>query len=41
MYYYKEIYLRIKAFEWDNGNVLHIELGHEMGEKKKLKRSLQ
>jgi uncharacterized DUF497 family protein len=20
--------LRIKEFEWDNGNVLHIELGH-------------
>ncbi len=28
MYYYWRRGLRIRDFEWDNGNVLHIELGH-------------
>jgi uncharacterized DUF497 family protein len=24
----RRLYLRLKGFEWDDGNVLHIELGH-------------
>lgn len=28
MYYYWRLGLRIRGFEWDDGNVLHLELGH-------------
>ena len=26
--YYKRSGLKIKGFEWDDGNILHLELGH-------------
>jgi uncharacterized protein len=28
MYYQKDFIMRISGFEWDDGNVLHLALGH-------------